>query len=128
MTFVLYFIQIERLRRKRKPPKPRHTYGKRFKKMFEMSAAEALLSLSESFPNEQPENLAQNDVVNNICNGPDSHSFNTAINQCPGSDKIKVVLSESSSDEKIVKTDVGKADMVRHSIWLHTWSKKCQSP
>jgi hypothetical protein len=39
-----------------------------------MSAAEALLSLSESFPNEQPENLAQNDVVNNI-NGPDSHSF-----------------------------------------------------
>ena len=84
--------------------------------MFEMSAAEASLSPSESFPHAQPENLAQNDVENNY-NGPGSHSFTTAINQCPGSDKTEVVLSESSSDEKkIVKTDVGKADMVRHSM------------
>ena len=98
------------------------------KKMFEMSAAEALLSLSESFPHAQPENLAQNDVENNTY-GPDSHSFTTAINQCPGSDKIEVVLSESSLDEeKIVKIHVGKADMVRHSIWLHTLSKKCHFP
>ncbi|CAB4016757.1 Hypothetical predicted protein [Paramuricea clavata] len=78
--------------------------------MFEMSATEALHSPSESFLHAQPESLAQNDVENNT-NGPDSHSFATAINQCPGSHKIEVVSNESSSDEKIVKTDVGKADM-----------------
>lgn len=62
-------------------------------------------------------------------NGPGSHSFTTAINQCPGSDKTEVVLSESSSDEKkIVKTDVGKADMVRHSIYGYIHGPKMSVP
>ena len=71
-----------------------------------MSAAEAVLSLDESFPNAQPENLA---------NGLDSHSFTSDTTRCPSSDKVKVALSESPSDETIVKTDVEKEDMVRHT-------------
>jgi hypothetical protein len=71
-----------------------------------MSAAEAVLSLDESFPNAQPENLA---------NGLDSHSFTSDTTWCPSSDKVKVALSESSLDETIVKNDMDKEDMVRHT-------------